>query len=1232
MDREGFYVLDVDYIVERDRPILRLIGIKEDGSWVIEKLEGFSPYFYISIKKDYEDNLNNVLETIKRIVIRGREHTYKVLDARIEEHNFFGNRKKFIKIIVNIPQAVKQIREKIKEYDFYEDSFESDIPFYKRAIIDLKIPIGKKIKVENNRIVELGDEINPSKFEIIAFDIEVLPKQGIVPSVEDPIIALSLVSNKGWKKVLIAKSIKNDIKDSLKDIVEFCGSEKGVLLRFIKILKERKPLVLVGYNTDNFDFRCIKKRADHNKVNLDIGIGGKEVKFVKRGREMAAKILGTIHIDLFPFVSNILAPYLKTPIFTLDEVAQELVGEKKLTVDWEEIIEDWKIMKGQSLERFVEYSLRDSELTLKIANKILNLIFELSKILYLPPFDVARGSYGSFVEFYLLGHAREFDEIAPRRPDDETLRKRREITYEGAFVYQPSPGLYKNVYTIDFRSLYPSIIISFNISPDTLDKEECRTNAYYTPELTDTFGRRVHWFCRDKKGFISTILRSIFEERVRLKAERKKYPKDSEIYKKIDAKQTALKYILNATYGYMGFPNSRWYSIGCAESITAFGRYYIKKVIDFFKEKGFIPIYGDSVTKDRVIPIIDKKGIVKLKSMEEFFIEVLDKGIFKRIGDKEYVFIENLGYKTFTLVDGVPKISKIKYIVRHRVDKKIYRVVQKWGETVVTEDHSLIGYDLQEYKPIEVAKHNIPLKRIDYIPYTKELDEIDLLDWIEIPADFYYDDEWIYCKSHLKTIKIKRKYKSKDLIDLLKILGAFCSEGSITTKEKSVRYSFSIASSDTQWLEEIKQSLENITRNACISIIKNYRKGIRMLTYTTPSGITKTISYIDSSYKLESNNKLLAKIFEQLCGYGAKNKKIPDFVFNLSKKYKLVFLENLIKGDGSFWVDNRYSNSYKNNYFDYSTTSLKLASGLCFLLSQLGIKYTVRYNEKKGEYRIRITTKNYNRRLKTKIFEIKDYDDYVYDISVEDGHIFIDCLGMLCLHNTDSLFVALGNKTEEDLIKALEEINNQLPEYMELELQDKFEKIIFISRKGEEKGAKKKYAGITKDGKIYIKGFEFVRRDWSEIAKETQYKVLEAILKYDDPKKALEVVKNVIDDLKKGKVPLEKVVIYTQLTKNLDEYEQIGPHVAAARKAAQMGMKFEPGTVIRYIIAKGGGKISDKAYLYEHAKRLGLEYDPNYYIEKQILPAVKRILEVIGYSEADILGKGQSKLFEFFGK
>ena len=55
---------------------------------------------------------------------------------------------------------------------------------------------------DSNRIVELGDEINPSKFEIIAFDIEVLPKQGIVPSVEDPIIALSLVSKKGWKKVL----------------------------------------------------------------------------------------------------------------------------------------------------------------------------------------------------------------------------------------------------------------------------------------------------------------------------------------------------------------------------------------------------------------------------------------------------------------------------------------------------------------------------------------------------------------------------------------------------------------------------------------------------------------------------------------------------------------------------------------------------------------------------------------------------------------------------------------------------------------------------------------------------------------------------------------------------------------------------------------------------------------------------------------------------------------------
>ena len=114
-------------------------------------------------------------------------------------------------------------------------------------------------------------------------------------------------------------------------------------------------------------------------------------------------------------------------------------------------------------------------------------------------------------------------------------------------------------------------------------------------------------------------------------------------------------------------------------------------------------------------------------------------------------------------------------------------------------------------------------------------------------------------------------------------------------------------------------------------------------------------------------------------------------------------------------------------------------------------------------------------------------------------------------------------------------------------------------------------------------------------------------------------MKKVIQDLKKRNVKKEMLGIYTQITRATDKYEQIGPHVAAARKAQAKGIKIHPGQTIRYIITSGPGRISDKAELYEFAK----DYDVNYYINNQILPASMRILSVLGVSEDEIMNNGK---------
>ncbi|MCD6371322.1 MAG: DNA polymerase, partial [Candidatus Aenigmarchaeota archaeon] len=233
--------------------------------------------------------------------------------------------------------------------------------------------------------------------------------------------------------------------------------------------------------------------------------------------------------------------------------------------------------------------------------------------------------------------------------------------------------------------------------------------------------------------------------------------------------------------------------------------------------------------------------------------------------------------------------------------------------------------------------------------------------------------------------------------------------------------------------------------------------------------------------------------------------------------------------------------------------------------------------------------------------------------------------------DTDSIMIALGKKTQEDSKKFFNKINKELPGVMKLDFQGYYPRGIFVTKKIElEKGAKKKYALVDESGKLVIKGFEFVRRDWSKIAKKAQMEVFKAILIEGSKEKAISIIKNIINNLKEHKVPIEDVIIYTQLTRDIESYESIGPHVAAAKKATKLGYTFEPGQIIKYVVTKGEGSISERAYLLDEFEKKGMEYDPDYYIDHQVLPAVEKIFEVLGYSKDELKGKIQTKLNGFF--
>lgn len=210
--------------------------------------------------------------------------------------------------------------------------------------------------------------------------------------------------------------------------------------------------------------------------------------------------------------------------------------------------------------------------------------------------------------------------------------------------------------------------------------------------------------------------------------------------------------------------------------------------------------------------------------------------------------------------------------------------------------------------------------------------------------------------------------------------------------------------------------------------------------------------------------------------------------------------------------------------------------------------------------------------------------------------------------------IELEAEIKQQAQKFLKYLNSTLPESMELEYEGFYRRGFFVS--------KKRYA-VIEDGEIIAKGLELVRRDWAPIVKNTQEAILMAILKEGDSDKAIKEVKRVFKRLKKGDVDRKELVIHTQITKPLDQYKQVGPHVVAARRIEEHGIKVSRGTIIQYIIVKGKGSISQRAVPYEYSE--GYEYDKDYYINNQMIPAMERIMYAFGYSKKELedLAKGE---------
>jgi DNA polymerase I/DNA polymerase-2 len=708
-------LLDADYIDENNQSVIRLFCKNVNGKTFVCMDYNFEPYFYILAKQGKENEVKKRTEEIRSVNVKRVEIVERILS---------GEKRKFLKVFCFLSTDVPKARDIVKIWDDVEEQYEYSINFYKRYLIDNQIEgwievEGEEIKknykadkiIRIRKIKPIKSDILP-KLKLMSFDIECVEEAG-----KQNIIMLSIKS-KDFEKVLTYQKDKHYGK-----YVEVLKDEKELLERFVKILNEQDPDVLLGFNSDEFDAQVIQKRAEVLKVDLKISRDFSKLKFARRARISSARFKGIVHIDLFQFINNILSSQLQTEVLSLDAVSTELLGDKKIEIEYQEILESWR--KGKDLAKLAEYCLKDSDLTLKLGESILPQIYELSELSGQLIFDVSRMTYSQLVEWYLSKKAFAMDYIIPNQPKWEDIQTRREASpYEGGFVKEPIAGLHEEIAVMDFKSLYPSLIATFNISPETFNCEDCRKDGYEVPETK-------YWFCKRKKGFVSTVIKGLIEKRIEIKERMKKVK--GEEWSRLDREQFAVKTVSNATYGYFGFAGSKWYCRECAESSAAFGRFYTKKVISEAEKEGFTVIYADTDSM-----FVKTKGNLKIET--EKFLEKMNKtlpgiikldlqGIYKRgifiprgvgpgTAKKRYALIDEKGVLT---VRGLEKVRRDWSNVAKDTQEKVLKLIL---------DKKDVKGSVKYVKNIikELKERKIPLKDLIIIEQlTKPLSEYKVI-------------------------------------------------------------------------------------------------------------------------------------------------------------------------------------------------------------------------------------------------------------------------------------------------------------------------------------------------------------------------------------------------------------------------------------------------------------------------------------------------------------------------
>ena len=483
----SFLPVDYDYFDFNGRNYVKIVGRNDKGLKVCV-VDYYEANFWLILKEDA--NAEKITEKISGIKTSKASRTSSVLKTEIFDKKFLGRDVRAIRVYVTNHKDAHDIASAIGDIDGIWKRREYDISLVTKYIKEKEVEPLKWYEVEGDDVdgLEIGksgiggldvdvcvfaNSIKLSKNQkefvpkILAYDIETSGR-------EIGVGEISMVSlyGKGIRKVLTWKKCKG-----AGDYVEFFDSEGDMLEKFAEYVRNYDVDILTGYFSDGFDLPYLKARAEKNGVKLILGIDGRVPSFAG-GRIPSGKIAGVVHVDLYRFISSVFSQYLQSETLSLNEVAKELVGEAKEDFDFKRLDN----MKDSDWVEFFSYNLQDSAVTYKLAEKLWPDISEFCKIIKEPIYNITRDRMATHVENHILHNLDRFNEIAEKRPGyNESNERKMKGKFEGAFVFEPKPGFYKNLVMFDFTSMHASIIVSFNISMSTLRKNGSK-NIHVSPE------------------------------------------------------------------------------------------------------------------------------------------------------------------------------------------------------------------------------------------------------------------------------------------------------------------------------------------------------------------------------------------------------------------------------------------------------------------------------------------------------------------------------------------------------------------------------------------------------------------------------------------------------------------------------------------------------------------------------------------------------------------------------